>query len=458
MLEERDCVMLERCYADSMAKLFSLVDFERKSMRSGPSEWHLRRTEDILYRMRAPHLGLPVVHVAGTNGKGSVCAMIESCLRSGGFSTGFYSSPSLHRFTERIRVNSLPVSEKLFASAFHKTWLAAEDMMNFTNFGEPTLFEILTAMAFVCFRASGSDVVILETGLGGRLDSTNVVSPDVVAISSISLDHETVLGNSVRRIAFEKAGIIKPGCIVVAHPVEQEAMAVVREVTEREDGEIIDVAESTSLEEASSPFEGGQEVHVRTSRAEYRFVLPLLGVHQLDNCRTAISVLEAIPGIAITPEAVVNGMESVRWDARVQLVCSDLPRIIADGCHNPASVFALKLALERHFQGRSGEVFVFGATNGHNFIDSARILSSSARAFFVTQSRHPRTIPADLLTRQLKEAGINVTDYTSSLPEALDMAKAAAMLDDVIVACGSLFVAAEAIEEVLGIEPELYPV
>ena len=228
-------------YDEALSRASSLVDFERSTRTPGHSEFHLQRIGLLMQRLADPHLATPTVHVAGTNGKGSTAALVTSVLTAAGHTTGLYTSPSLHSPTERIRVGLSPISRETFAGLVSDAWPAVEWVGRFGGYGGVSYFELLTTMAFLHFRNIGAAFQVVEVGLGGRLDATNVVQPEVCAITSISLDHTRVLGDTVSLIAREKAGIVKPGAPVVIAPQTEDAMGVISDVAEARDAELISV-------------------------------------------------------------------------------------------------------------------------------------------------------------------------------------------------------------------------
>ena len=228
-------------YEEAVRRASGLVDFERSTHTPGHSEFHLQRVNLLMQRLGDPHLATPTVHVAGTNGKGSTAALVTSVLTAAGHTTGLYTSPSLHSPTERIRVGPTPVSRETFAGLVSDAWPAVEWVGRFGGYGGVSYFELLTTMAFLHFRSIGAAFQVVEVGLGGRLDATNVVDPAVCAITSISLDHTRTLGDTVPLIAREKAGIIKPGVPVVVAPQTEDAMGVIAEVASSRGAELIPV-------------------------------------------------------------------------------------------------------------------------------------------------------------------------------------------------------------------------
>jgi dihydrofolate synthase/folylpolyglutamate synthase len=300
----------------------------------------------------------------------------------------------------------------------------------------------------------------VEVGLGGRLDATNLVQPSVSVITPISLDHVHILGDSIAKIAFEKAGIIKPGAPAVIGRQEPQARAVFDAVAAKRGAPLVDALARVALLSEAAPSEGPQQMVLRGQLGEYRATLPLLGAHQVDNARTAVAALEQLHGrcFDISPDAVARGLAGVTWPARAEIVSQGPPLVLADGAHNDASALALTATVRRHFEARSPVVFLIGATLGHDFAATARVLARTGGQFVVTQSRHPKAVPAAEFSASLVRERIEVAAVTRNAADGLAEArKLAPGRSGIIVATGSLFIAAEVRELVLGIEPELYP-
>ncbi|MCZ6539355.1 MAG: Mur ligase family protein, partial [Chloroflexi bacterium] len=231
-------------YREAITQLLSLADFERKFRAGDPPDFHLKRIERLLGYIGNPHVDQKYVHVAGTKGKGSTSAMIAWSLAAGGYTTGLFTSPSLHRITERIRINGHPISEHDFARLVEKLWPAVARITADGDIGVVSVFELETAMAFQHFAEEKTDISVIEVGLGGRLDSTNIITPLVSVITPISLDHVAVLGDTIEKIAAEKAGIIKPGVPVVSSPQDPTALAVIRSAAGSAGSELIESGEA----------------------------------------------------------------------------------------------------------------------------------------------------------------------------------------------------------------------
>lgn len=434
-----------------------MVDYERPAtIPGGRARYDLERIGALLEVLGNPHLGVPTVHVAGTKGKGSTTAMVASILEASGCTTGLFTSPHLHTFRERIRVGGRPISEDEFAGLVEALWPAVEEMRR-TGHGRVTVFELLTAMAFRCFRDRGVGAQVIEVGLGGRLDSTNVVQPLACGITSLGLDHTEVLGDTLAEIAMEKAGIIKRGVPVVCAPQRPEALGVVQDVCDAQKSSLTLAWQDIRWSQESATLDG-QTFTLETARRTYRLSVPLLGEHQMENAAVAVGLIEALAedGIDVPPEAIEEGLRRVEWPCRLEVLRRS-PLVIADGAHNPHSAGRLVEAMRSLIPGRR-LTLVVGVSRNKDVEGVAYELSRLSPADVVTtRSRHPRSAQPDLLAREFERYGA-LARTADSVAEAVDEVVASASEDDVVLVTGSLFVAAEAREHAMGIEPELYPV
>ena len=484
-------------YRQAIGRLLSLVDAERNRI-TGPRQkaiYNLERMERFAERLGSPHRRVPALHIAGTKGKGSTAAMGEAALRAAGYSTGFYSSPHLHTFRERLRRNGQPVSESVFARLVAELWPLRQpgppgapatpdgqpaaanpvDPARLSTPGGPvdpegpaeatTLFEFLTGMAFCCFADDAVDLQVIEVGLGGRLDATNVLDAAVAVITSVSLDHTQVLGDTVGEIAADKAGIIKPGAVAVIAPQSPEALAPLLAACERVDARPILVGRDVIWEPqppAGNPPSPGnlrrQGLRVYGLRHTYELELPLLGEYQQENAATAVAALEAVAeaqGFEVPPEAVAAGLAAVSWPCRME-VLAERPLVVADGAHNPYSVDSLLRSLPDSLPHRRLLV-VAGFSRDKNVAEMAGSLAAAASGpVFAAASRHPRSLPPDELAQLFRQYGAEAIPAATPA-QALAMARSQATEDDLILATGSLFLAAEVREAALGLEPEVYP-
>jgi dihydrofolate synthase/folylpolyglutamate synthase len=412
--------------------------------------------ESLLERLGNPHRRARTIHVAGTKGKGSTAALCDAALHAAGYHTGFYSSPHLHSFRERIRRDTRPISETEFAALVEQVWPHCQWVTENAGFGPVTLFEFMTGMAFQCYSNNSVDFQTIEVGLGGRLDATNVVQPDVCVITSISLDHTAILGDTLAQIAAEKAGIIKPGATVVVAPQTAEAQSVIARVCWEKNVRAIQIGAEVTWEEGPADIDG-QCLLVRGRLDEYPLRIPLLGSYQLENAAAAVAALEALRelGHLIPPDAVRRGFAQVSWPCRME-VLSKSPLLVADGAHNPYSIGVLLDSLPKYLSYRQ-LVLVVGFSRDKSVAEMVQRLAEAAPlAVFATNSRHPRSMEASEVSARFRAQGTDAV-ATSTTAAALAGALEAAREGGLVLATGSLFVAAEAREAVLGIEPELYP-
>ena len=447
-------------YPGALHRLLQLVDTERMVSPSRERvRYDLRRMGALLSRLGDPHMGIPTVHIAGTKGKGSTAAMCASVLSQQGYRTGLFTSPHMHTFRERIRLDGIPVAEGEFVALVEQVWPAMASVTDSGTYGQATMFEALTAMAFCHFRR-WADFQVLEVGLGGRLDTTNLVSPQVCAVTSLSLDHTSILGDSLESIAAEKAGIIKPGAVVVSSPQRPEAMEVLEDVCREQGAELIKVGEALTWRKGRSGPDG-QSVEVHGRLGDYELWTPLLGGFQLDNVTVAVGILEVLreKGFQISGSALEEGMRSVSWPCRMEVLARE-PLVVCDGAHNPHSASMLRDTLPEYFNyGRV--VLVVGISKDKDLEGIADELAVLGPRIIATRSRHPRAAPAaEVAEAFLRHNSLGRSLEVSSV-EGVDRAVCSAMEEagehDLVLATGSLFVAAEARETIKGLEPELYP-
>ncbi len=429
-------------YRESLEYLLKFADYERIS-RAG-IVWDLKRIERLLARLGDPQNSARSVHVAGTKGKGSTSAMIASVLKSAGYKAGLYTSPHLLSYTERIQVNGKPIDESDWAklTEWLKPNVEAENRIG--DLGELTTFEIFTAMAFLHFRQVKADWQVLEVGLGGRLDATNVVRPEVCVITSISFDHMDVLGNTLGKIAGEKSGIIKPGADVVSAPQSPEAMEVIERVCREQRVKLVKVGEDVTWEAGEFDTEG-QSFRVKGRKGEYDLRIPLLGEHQIENAANAVAAAELLveSGARIKPEAIVQGLGKVDWPGRLQVLGRE-PWVIVDGAHNAYSVQRLGEALERYFKFEKLTLIMgFGSDK-----DVAGMTAEAVKItedIIVVASKHPKAVKPEALRAEFQKHGVTPR-VVESVKEAVRLALDVAGPNDLVCAAGSLFVIAEVME------------
>lgn len=434
---------------EAMAYILSFSDYERSPDQAlAPIHYNLERVRQLLRLLGDPERRFKSVHVAGTKGKGSTAAMIASALARAGFRTGFFSSPHLHSFNERIRVGGKLISDEEIARIVEQIKPEAQVLeRDHADLGSLTTFEITTALAFQHFAQAGVDVAVLEVGLGGRLDATNVVEPLVAVITSISLDHTQVLGKTLAEIAREKAGIVKRGGIVVCAPQPEEALRVIRAVAEGLDARLFLVGEDWKWERCPTTDDA---ITVSGPFGEIDCVtVPLLGEHQLVNAATAIAALQALGlrGIQVNPQHIKDGIASVRWPGRMEVLSRE-PLIVVDGAHNADSMQKLSSALRAVFPGRR-VIVVFGASADKDLPGMLREIVPLASHIVATKSAHPRSAQPGAIAAEASALTANVST-SPDVRAALSTAREIAGPQDLICVTGSLFIVAEA-REAMGI-------
>jgi dihydrofolate synthase/folylpolyglutamate synthase len=368
-----------------------------------------------------------------------------------------YTSPHLHSVVERIRVGLEPVQRQEFASLVEEAWPAAEWVERAGGHGPVTFFELLTAMAFLHSRRIRADFQVIEVGLGGRLDATNVVSPQVCVITNISLDHTATLGDTLALIAAEKAGIIKRNVPVVVAPQPAEAMEVFLRVSAANEAPMVRVDQRLSWRRRSADL-NGQAADVNGLHGRYEVWTSLIGAHQLENAATAIATVETLidRGFSVSGKSVVEGLRRVSWPARLEGLSFRGRRVVVDGAHNPHSMGRLVEAIREYYRHRR-LFLIFGATAGHSLEGMMAQVASLSPEVIAVRSRHPRSVPAYDVGEQARALGLRVQVETDDVAFGVRLAVHLAGEDDLVLGTGSLSVAAEVIEEVRGMTPELYP-
>ena len=426
-------------YPEAVEFLNSFQNYEQITAYQYPGSFSLDRMERLLAQLGNPHRKYPVLHVAGTKGKGSTCAFAASILSAAGLKTGLYTSPHLFSFRERIRVDGQPISEQELAEVVEQIRpFAGRDL---------TYFEVTTACAFLHFARAGVQAAVVEVGLGGRLDATNLVRPEVAAITPVSLDHMPKLGNTLEQIAAEKAGILKKGVPAVIAPQAPEAMRVIEEAAVRAGAELYPIEREVRIESAEVSLSGSSATFRTPVRSYAGLRIPLLGRHQLANAAAAIRMAELLsqrrPDFWITEQAVREGIGRTEWPGRCQVIPGE-PPLLLDGAQNAESALALKTAVGELFPGRKISL-VIGASQEKDLEGMARIWGPWADRIFLTQSGAPRSESAQRLREVFIPFHPSVA-LAGSVEEALQRAVEEAGPDGLVVVTGSLFVVGEALQ------------
>lgn len=401
----------------------------------------------LLKRMGNPERELKkIIHVAGTNGKGSVCALIESILRSSGFKTGLYTSPHLVRVNERIKVNGECIPDDELTALIELVDKCAGDYANSQGGRQITFFEFLTALAFEYFRRRKIDVLVLETGMGGRLDATNIAIPQVSVITSIGLEHTKYLGSSLEEIAAEKGGIIKSGVPVIVGAMPDEALAVIEKLAQVKTARVIRADQAVTVRRQKQTLEG-QKISIESSANSYGTIrLPLLGSHQLGNAAVAIAALEEFGrdnDIDFSQPAVKRGFASVSWPGRLHVI-SRKPVTIVDGAHNPEAAEVLNTTLKELF-GDKQIYLILGICSDKDTGGFIRKLTVPISRCWVVGLANERSLPPEKLAQHIQNKGWPFSIAT--VPQALAQAGRLALeKNGVVCAAGSFFLAGEIFE------------
>lgn len=431
-------------YSGAIAYLHSLTDYEKTRLeRYSPETLDLSRVMRLLTALGNPHTCFPSLHIAGTKGKGSTAAVCESCLRAAGYHTGLYTSPHLHTFRERIRVDGQKIaSEEVLA-------LVEEIQPHIERVQGVTTFEAATAIGFLYFARRGVDVAVIEVGLGGRLDATNVLTPEVSVITALGLDHTYLLGDTLAEIAREKAGIIKPGIPVVSAPQEDDAIAVLEATSQERGSALTKVGQDWVYFPGAANLDGQLFTCRRVngdSDLDGEYWIPLLGRHQVENATVAIAALDALRqrGHPVPAEAVLRGLGEVCWPGRMEVLCRE-PPVVVDSAHNPHSARVLKEALLEWFPDRRW-VLVFGASSDKDIAGMLTALMPISDYIIVTRSGHPRAgTPIELANVVASVGGQAevIVDARKSLRRGLSVLRP----NEGLLGTGSIFLVADLLKE-----------
>jgi dihydrofolate synthase/folylpolyglutamate synthase len=427
-------------YEESVRTLLSLGRELASPQHAHVQKFGLENITVLAAALGNPHRAAPCVHIAGTNGKGSTAAMLESILRISGMRTGLYTSPHLVRINERIRISGEDISDEEFAAAWTQVQGTIEALLAAGKLAaHPTYFECITAMAFVAFASQKVDFAVYETGLGGRLDATNIVRPEIAVITSIDFDHEDYLGHSLEEIANEKAGIIKSGAPVVSSAARPEARPTIERRCREMNVRLVEIDDAWHVENIRS--DGGNYRATAVSAESGKKLTiepPLPGRFQVRNALTAATAAQLLAqrGFAIDDEAIERGIRSVHWPGRLERL-QDRPAVYVDGTHNPAGARELLKFWEDNFAGRR-ILLVYGAMRDKAVDEIAGLLFPRADLVVLTEPRQPRAISAPLLaemTAHLARNSMVVADPVAALERAIELAGAS----DAVFATGSLY-------------------
>ncbi len=427
-------------YEESVQRLLSLGKELASPQQAEVQKFNLENIRVLSAYLGSPHRAVPCAHVAGTNGKGSTSAMLESILRAAGLRTGLFISPHLERINERIAFNGEAISDVDFAAEFARVHSAVEHLLATGELAaHPTFFECMTAMAYHAFRGRPVDFAVYEVGMGGRLDSTNIIQPEVAIITQVDFDHENFLGHSIEQIAAEKAGIIKPGGWVVSSAERPEARDVIAQRAVAREAKLVEIDRAWQIEALVN--ESGfyrAEVQDKASRKKFVLDVPLPGRFQVRNALAAASAAQllSLRGFPINDQAIQTGIRQTRWPGRLERV-SGSPAVFLDGAHNPAAARELAAFWKEHLPDRRIWL-IYGALRDKAVDEVAGLLFPCVHQVLLTEPQQSRALSAPLL----REMTAHLARSCEVIPdpiEALELAKSLAETDDAIFITGSLY-------------------
>ncbi len=380
---------MDKRYQDTVSYIFGLQRYGVK--------WSLDNIRALLDAVDNPHLVWPAIHIAGTNGKGSTAAITESILLQEGYNVGLYTSPHLVDFTERIRVN--------------RELIAKSDVVTFTDMirpviarVQPSFFEVTTAMAFWYFARRKVDIAVIETGMGGRLDSTNVVNPLATIITRVGMDHQQYLGNTIGEIAGEKAGIIKAGIPCITTRQKAEALTILREICKKKGSDLIECADNYSYRLSKEALGGTHFELFTTQNGWLNLHLNLTGSHQVENALMAIAAIEAIQdSFLVSADAIVAGINDVIWSARIDLV-STAPNIMIDVSHNADGVEKTLSVIHQHYSAEKIKAITY-LQEDKDYQDIARLLTKGTKEIFIVQLKTGKPLNPELYRKAIENEG-----------------------------------------------------
>lgn len=426
----------EEKYHSTLDYLYSFVDYSlTRNLRYSPEKFNLERMRSFMNSLGNPHLDYPVVHVAGTKGKGSICALTANVLISAKYKVGLYTSPHLHEFIERIKVDNINIGKGIFINLVEEIKPIISDCHGVTT------FEITTALAFLFFSRIKVDIAVIEVGLGGRLDATNVVQPMVSIISTISKDHVKILGNTMIKIAKEKAGIIKKNVPLVISFQKPRILRLLKTTAQENNSPFLEVQKEYQYKLMTYNLNGQDFSLFRDDSKKSIFHLPLLGVHQIQNAMAAYAAIQILKnnGFIIKDQDIYEGFANVNWPGRFEIL-SKKPFLIIDSAHNPDSIRKLINTVKLIIPEKE-IILIFGASEDKDINEMLHILIPHIHTLITTQSNHPRAIEAKMLMKSAHKLGKDGI-LVPSVEEAFKRALENWTEKSVIIATGSIFIAA----------------
>tara|TARA_B100000579_G_scaffold86857_2_gene68056 strand:+ start:7994 stop:9346 length:1353 start_codon:yes stop_codon:yes gene_type:complete len=444
----------ESLYVKNIDKLMSLTNFEYEKSKNNPPGFHLERVEYMMKKFNYPNKNQVFIHVAGSKGKGSTSNLISNGLMQ--YKVGLFTSPHMHSVTERIKINNSPISKKLFNKYFVKVWKIVSIMKNDLS-QRPSFFEFMTLLSLVIFRDEKVDLSVIEVGLGGRLDSTNVIEPTVCVITQISKDHTKILGNTIKKISYEKAGIIKKNIPVVTSNQVKNAHEVIQLSAKKNNAKLF-TSKNIELIKNKANSINNMEQKLKLLN-KYKFTTSLLGKHQLENIKTALKSIDVFLKIkSITPnwELITKNISKTHMIGRCEIINKSGIKNVIDGAQNIKSTKALIDVLKIQKVNFDNLIWIYGGSEGHNSLDTLRPIKKFNPKIIITKSRIPKAKNPTKIHKEIKDLRLNIIELTNNTKEAYKIAKSIIDFDGVIVAFGSLYIASEIIEIIKEIKPEKY--
>tara|TARA_A100001234_G_C12640920_1_gene391987 strand:+ start:3999 stop:5348 length:1350 start_codon:yes stop_codon:yes gene_type:complete len=440
-------------YKLNINKLMTLTNFEYEKSKSNPPGFHLERVEYMMKKFDYPNKNQVFIHVAGSKGKGSTSNLISNALSN--FKVGLFSSPHMHKLTERIKINNTPISENLFNFYFKKVWKIVEIMKEELD-QRPSFFEFMTLLSLVIFREEKVEVSVIEVGLGGRLDSTNIITPTISVITQISKDHTSILGKNIRKIASEKAGIIKNQIPVVTSNQVKNAYEIINHTAKINKAKLYH-SKDINLRKIKTSGKSNLEQNLLFDK--YRFKSYLLGKHQIENIKTAIKTVEIFLQLRskkINWEKILSNLGKTKMIGRCQIMKDKKLTFIIDGAQNNKSSKALIGVVKEYIKNLDQIVWIYGGSEGHESLETLKPLRKLNPKIILTQSRIPKAKKVEKISEEIKDLNFNIIELTTDTFNAFEKAKNILNSDGTIVAFGSLYIAAEIVEKIENITPEKY--
>ena len=444
----------ESIYKANIDKLMSLTNFEYEKSKKNPPGFHLDRVNYMMKKFDYPNKNQTFIHVAGSKGKGSTSNLISNGLMQ--FKIGLFTSPHMHSVTERIKINNSPISKKLFNKYFEKAWLIVPLMRKEIN-QRPSFFEFMTLLSLVIFRDEKVELSIIEVGLGGRLDSTNVIDPTLCVITQISKDHTNILGNTIKKISLEKAGIIKKNIPIVTSSQWKNSYEVIKLSAKDKNAKLLS-SKDIILRKNKRENKNKKNQNLIFSN-KFKFTTSLLGNHQIENIKTALRSIEVflnIKGINPNWEMITNNISKTQMVGRCQIVNQERMLFIIDGAQNNKSSKALINVVSEYIENLDDIIWIYGASEGHSSLETLKPIKKLNPNMIITESRIPKAKKCRNIIKEIKELKLNIIELTKNTFEAYKVAKSISKPNSAIVAFGSLYIASEINEIVNKISREKY--